>query len=40
MLLLEPLINQIPNSLIVVLEKTLESALDCKDIKPADPKGN
>ena len=25
---------------IVVLEKTLESPLDCKDIKPANPKGN
>ena len=24
----------------VVLEKTLESALDCKEIKPIDPKGN
>ena len=24
----------------VVLEKTLESPLDCKDIKPANPKGN
>ena len=24
----------------VVLEKTLESSLDCKEIKPADPKGN
>ena len=26
--------------LIVVLEKTLESLLDCKDIKPVNPKGN
>ena len=26
--------------LIVVLEKTLESALDCKEIKPVNPKGN
>ena len=25
---------------IVVLEKTLESSLDCKDIKPVNPKGN
>ena len=25
---------------IVVLEKTLESPLDCKDIKPVNPKGN
>ena len=25
---------------IVVLEKTLESPLDCKEIKPANPKGN
>jgi len=24
----------------VVLEKTLESPLDCKEIKPANPKGN
>ena len=24
----------------VVLEKTLESPLDCKEIKPAHPKGN
>ena len=24
----------------VVLEKTLESPLDCKEIKPADHKGN
>jgi len=24
----------------VVLEKTLESLLDCKEIKPAHPKGN
>ena len=24
----------------MVLEKTLESPLDCKDIKPVDPKGN
>ena len=23
-----------------LLEKTLESALDCKEIKPVDPKGN
>ena len=26
--------------LTVVLEKTLESALDYKDIKPVNPKGN
>ena len=26
--------------LIVVLEKTLESLLDCKEIKPVNPKGN
>ena len=26
--------------LIVVLEKTLESPLDCKEIKPVHPKGN
>ena len=25
---------------IVVLEKTLESPLDCKEIKPVNPKGN
>ena len=25
---------------MVVLEKTLESPLDCKDIKPVNPKGN
>ena len=25
---------------IVVLEKTLESPLDCKEVKPANPKGN
>ena len=24
----------------VVLEKTLESSLDCKDIQPVHPKGN
>ena len=24
----------------MVLEKTLDSSLDCKDIKPANPKGN
>ena len=24
----------------IVLEKTLEGPLDCKDIKPANPKGN
>ena len=26
--------------LTVVLEKTLESPLDCKDIQPINPKGN
>ena len=26
--------------LTVVLEKTLESPLDCKDIQPVHPKGN
>ena len=26
--------------LSVVLEKTLESPLDCKEIKPMNPKGN
>ena len=26
--------------LIVVLEKTLESLLDCKEIKPVHPKGD
>ena len=26
--------------LIVVLEKTLESPLNCKEIKPVNPKGN
>ena len=26
--------------LIVVLEKTLEGPLDCKEIKPVHPKGN
>ena len=26
--------------LTVVLEKTLESPLDCKEIKPVHPKGN
>ena len=24
----------------VVLEKTLENSLDCKEIKPVNPKGN
>ena len=28
------------DALIVVLEKTLESPLDCKKIKPVNPKGN
>ena len=28
------------NIRIVVLEKTLESLLDCKEIKPVNPKGN
>ena len=26
--------------LCMVLEKTLESPLDCKEIKPVNPKGN
>ena len=26
--------------LTVMLEKTLESPLDCKEIKPVNPKGN
>ena len=26
--------------LLVVLEKTLESPLDCKEIQPVNPKGN
>ena len=26
--------------LVVVLEKTLESPLDCREIKPVNPKGN
>ena len=25
---------------LMVLEKTLESSLDCKEIKPVNPKGN
>ena len=25
---------------LIVLEKTLESPLDCKEIKPVNPKGN
>ena len=28
------------NCIIVVLEKTLESPTDCKEIKPVNPKGN
>ena len=28
------------DAFIVVLEKTLESPLDCKEIKPVHPKGN
>ena len=28
------------DALTVVLEKTLESPLDCKEIKPVNPKGN
>jgi len=26
--------------LVLMLEKTLESPLDCKEIKPVQPKGN
>jgi len=33
-------INRMPNTTIVVLEKTLESPLDCKEIQPVHPKGN
>ena len=32
--------QRIDASPTVVLEKTLESPLDCKDIKPDNPKGN
>ena len=28
------------NNITVVLEKTLESPLDCKEIQPVHPKGN
>ena len=28
------------NAFAVVLEKTLESALDCEEIKPVNPEGN
>ena len=28
------------DALIVVMEKTLESPLDCKEIKPVNPKRN
>ena len=31
--------NELP-MLLVVLKKTLESPLDCKEIKPVNPKGN
>ena len=32
--------QRIDASELVVLEKTLESSLDCKEIKPVNPKGN
>ena len=32
--------GDLPDPGTVVLEKTLESVLDCKEIKPANPKGN
>ena len=31
---------ELPQSYSVVLEKTLESPLDSKEIKPVNPKGN
>ena len=33
-------ISQESSPVTVVLEKTLESPLDCKEIKPVNPKGN
>ena len=32
--------NQTIDAFKLVLEKTLESPLDCKEIKPVNPKGN
>ena len=32
--------HRIIDAFELVLEKTLESPLDCKDIKPVNPKGN
>ena len=32
--------NHFPMLSNVLLEKTLESSLDCKEIKPVNPKGN
>ena len=32
--------HQRTNGFELVLEKTLESPLDCKEIKPVNPKGN
>ena len=34
------IIHHVTKALIVVLEKTLESSLDSKKIKPVNPKGN
>ena len=34
------IINKVEHQRNVVLEKTLESSLDCKDIQPVHPKGN
>ena len=33
-------LHQVPPELTVVLEKTIESPLDCKEIQPVHPKGN
>ena len=33
-------INEAERQRIVVLEKTLESPLDCKETQPVHPKGN
>ena len=41
--ILRPSLSEFPEGLcfqIVVLEKTLESPLDSKEIKPVNPKGN
>ena len=32
--------TQLSDSTIVVVDKTLESPLDCKEIKPVNPKGS